>query len=138
MSKLKTNMQVQAPRGVAVTTRAAEERGGQLWWWISDANGVEDKLPESELIPLHNAPGLNDLETIRYEVSARTLKVESVRPDKGTHSLKLGPGIRITHIPTGLTVEHVKYRSQHQNRDRALDILRSRLVQLQKTEVGEK
>ncbi|WP_207308928.1 peptide chain release factor family protein [Marinobacter salicampi] len=138
MSKFKNNMQVLAPGGVAVTTCAAEERDGQPWWWTSDANGVEEKWPESELIPLLDAPSLADIETSRYEVSARTLKVEAVSPGKESHSLKLGPGIRVTHIPTGLTVEHVKYRSQHQNRDRALHILRSRLVQLRRTEAGEK
>lgn len=38
---------------------------------------------------------------------------------------------RITHIPTGITVECSLYRSQHQNRDACLKILRQKLWALE-------
>ena len=46
----------------------------------------------------------------------------------GQHINKTSSAIRVTHLPTGTVVECQNERSQFQNKDKALEILRSRLL----------
>ena len=45
----------------------------------------------------------------------------------GQHQNKVESGVRLTHRPTGLVVVSRKHRSQHRNREDALERLRGRL-----------
>lgn len=46
----------------------------------------------------------------------------------GQHQNKVESGVRLTHRPTGLVVTSRKHRSQHRNREDALQRLRAKLV----------
>jgi len=124
-----------------------EIKGGHVYGYLKGEHGVHrlvrlspfdaDHARHTSFVLVEVLPEAEEM--VDVKIAPEDLRIDTFRSSGpgGQHMQKTSSAVRITHLPTGLIATCQGQRSQHQNKEAALRVLYSRLLELDRKKKEE-